>query len=224
MSLRRFFFHHRLGYKANPFGALTAEAWTAVAFIPPAVQHILDVGGGHLQLLGPKGCGKTTTLLKLAKHFASQGQQVRYEYIPEGQTHFTTSLAGLDVFVLDEAQRLRRRERRRWLKGATAVTFIFSSHKDLASSFAHHQALQSVQVDAAISLTHYQTWIDRRLAYFSLPGASPVTLTDEAIAYLCQTFGADMRAAEYFLYEVFQKDWTEAHIGAQALAELRPVL
>lgn len=224
MSLRRFFFHHRLGYKANPFGALTAEEGTAVAFIPPTVQHILDAGERHLQLLGPKGCGKTTTLLKVTEHFTCQGRQVAYEYLPEGQTHFVTNLADVEVFVLDEAQRLSWRERRRWLKGLTAVTLIFSSHEDLASSFAHHHALQSVKVDAAISLTHYQMWINRRLAHFSLPDASPVTLTDEAIAYLYQTFQADMRAAEYFLYEVFQKDWTQAHIGGQALAELAPVL
>jgi hypothetical protein len=34
-------------------------------------------------------------------------------------------------------------------------------------------------------------------------------LTDEAVAYLWQRFGKDMRAAEYFMYEVFQGEWAE---------------
>ncbi|MCP4361073.1 MAG: hypothetical protein GY796_23950 [Chloroflexi bacterium] len=47
---RPYFFHHQLGYRHNPFGALAVEEWTAVAFIPPAVQKILDGGFVHLQL------------------------------------------------------------------------------------------------------------------------------------------------------------------------------
>lgn len=227
MVQRRFFFHHQLGYRSNPFGALTAVEWTAVAFFPPIVQQILDEGFTHLQLLGPAGSGKTTTLLKLTEHFAEQGKQVVYEYLPEGQSHFETNLVDVDLFVLDEAQRLNRRERKRWLAAGTAVrgtavTFIFSSHEDLSRLFGGRRPsgnlpLQTVHVDAAISLAHYQRWIEQRLAYFALPDVPRVTLSAATIAHLHRTYGQEMREAEYFLYEVFQRDWQPHEIEPEEL-------
>ncbi len=209
-----FFFHNQLGYRQNPFGALTAEEWTAVAFIPPTVQQILDEGFTHLQLLGRKGCGKTTTLLKLAAEQQTQGRTVLYEYIPEGQRHFMSRLAANTVFVLDEAQRLRWRERKRWLGWGTAVTSIFSSHTDLTPHFRRaHLPLTSVWLDAEISLAHYHTWLERRLAYFTLPGKRRVELADTAVAALYHRYGRDMREAEYFLYELFQHPWPEPAAG-----------
>lgn len=214
MPTREFFFHHRLGYSKNPFGALTAEEWTAVAFIPPTVQKILDDGFTHLQLLGPKGCGKTTTLLKLAAMAQAQGQAVLYEYIPEGQSHFVSQPAAGGVFVLDEAQRLRWRERRRWLGWGTAVTFLFSSHTDFTPHFHRaHLPLTTVWLDAEISLAHYRTWLERRLAYFALPGKRRLELADSAVATLYRRFGRDLRQAEYFLYELFQHPWLESPDG-----------
>jgi hypothetical protein len=219
MRVRPFFFHHQLGYRSNPFGALTPEEWTAVAFIPPMVQQILDNGCAYLQLLGGKGCGKTTTLLKLAAYYRGQGRRVVYEYIAEGQTHFAAELADASVFILDEAQRLNKRERRRWLReqADTAVPLtIFSSHENLAPLFKQ-RPLQSIQLDALISLTHYQAWIERRLAYFARPGVPQVALSAEAIRYLYHTFGTDMREAEYFLYDVFQQEWPAGEIGGGEL-------
>ncbi|MBX3055498.1 MAG: ATP-binding protein [Anaerolineae bacterium] len=218
MVTREFFFHHRLGYSKNPFGALTAEEWTAVAFIPPAVQQILDEGFTHLQLLGPKGCGKTTTLLKLAAMAQAQGQSVVYEYLPEGQSHFGSWPTSGGVFVLDEAQRLRRGERKRWLGWGTAVTFIFSSHTDLTPYFHRaHLPLTTIWLDAEISLAHYHTWLERRLAYFALPGKRRLELADTAVAALYHHFGRDLREAEYFLYELFQHPWPEPADGERWL-------
>jgi hypothetical protein len=209
MRDRAFFFHRQLGYRQNPFGALTAEEWTAVAVMPPAVQQACDAGFTHLQLLGPKGCGKTTTLLKLAAARQAQGEVVAYEYLPEGQRHFKTQPADGSVFVLDEAQRLRRGERIRWLNGNTAVRFIFSSHIDLTPLFDRFRLpLVTVWLDAGISAAHYQRCIEKRLAYFALPGQR-LELADTAMTALYQHFGPDMREAEYFLYEVFQYPWPQ---------------
>jgi hypothetical protein len=201
--------------------------WTAVAFIPPVVQQILDNGFTHLQLLGPAGSGKTTTLLKLTEHFAGQGQRVVYEYLPEGQNHFETNLADVDLFVLDEAQRLNRRERKRWLAAGTSVRgtdvpFIFSSHEDLTRLFGGRRPsagrpLQTVHVGDAVTLAHYQSWIEQRLAYFALPDVPRVTLSTAVIAHLYQSYGQEMREAEYFLYELFQRDWPPHEIELEEL-------
>lgn len=218
MTNKTFFFHHQLGYRRNPFGALTAEEWTAVAFIPPAVQQVIDAGFTHLQLLGPKGCGKTTTLLKLAAERRAQAQTVTYEYLPEGQHYFTTNPKGLDLFVLDEAQRLRWRERRRWVGCGTAVSLLFSSHADLTPHFQRaHLPLISIWLDEGISLAHYQSWLEKRLTYFALPGRRRVELADTAVNALHQQFGRDMREAEYFLYELFQHPWLEPAEGERWL-------
>lgn len=222
MKQRPFFYHRQLGYRCNPFGALTADEWMAVAFFPAAVAEILSHGFVHLQLTGRKGCGKTATLLKLVSYYQEQGRQVTYEYLPEGQTHFEAKLETLDVFVLDEAQRLHKQQRRRWLAQATAVKLVFSSHEDLAAEFArHHLPLVTVRLDEDISVAHYQTWIKQRLDYFALPSGPRVTLTSGAVRFLHQTFGCDMREAEYFLYEVFQQEWEEGEIGAEALQRYR---
>lgn len=218
MRPRRFFSHRALGLRANPFGALTPEEWTAVAFLPVSVPQILAHDFGHLQLLGPKGCGKTTTLYKLTEHFRQQGGRVVYEYLVEGQTCFETDLSRVDVFVLDEAQRLTWRQRRRWLQKATAVTFIFSSHKNLSTHFARRNLpLQTVQIGAVISLATYQAWLNKRLAYFALPNVPHLRMTDDAADYLWQRFGKDMREAEYFMYEVFQQEWAQMEIKAADL-------
>ncbi len=206
----KFFFHHQFGYRQNPFAALTAEEWTAVSFIPPAVQQVMDAGFTHLQLLGPKGCGKTATLLRLAAERRAQGQTVVYEYLPEGQKHFVTPLAAGTVFVLDEAQRLSRGERKRWMMGGTAVTFLFSSHVDLTPHFRRaHLPLTTLSVDEGITPAYYRQWIERRLTYFALPGKRRLVLDDTAVMALYRRYGRDMREAEYFLYEVFQHPWPE---------------
>jgi hypothetical protein len=78
--------------------------------LPAAVAN-LTAPSGHLQVLGQMGRGKTTTLLGLGKRFRLQGLRADYEYLPAGRDAFTTPLASLDVFLLDEVQRLRLDER-----------------------------------------------------------------------------------------------------------------
>ena len=124
---RPYFFHHTLGYKKNPFGALTREEWTAVTFLPPALTKMLAEPFVHLQLLGQKGCGKTSTMLHLIRTFDAPTSNLAYEYIPEGTTKFQTDLKNCDFFFLDEAQRLNWWQRRRWLEVGQDTRFIFSS-------------------------------------------------------------------------------------------------
>ena len=155
--MQRPFFHFpHIGYRRNPFGALTDEEWMAIAVMPPTIEGILAAGFEHLQILGPMGIGKSTTLLALQAEFQNQNLQckdaeaqrkesvesaksavekITYEYLPEGQRHFVTDTSELDLFLLDEAQRLNWWQRRKLLKAASHLQLVFSSHEDLAPLF-----------------------------------------------------------------------------------------
>ena len=68
--MQRPFFHFpHIGYSRNPFGALIDEEWVAISVLPPVIERILADGFEHLQLLGPMGIGKSTTLLALQAEF-----------------------------------------------------------------------------------------------------------------------------------------------------------
>jgi hypothetical protein len=237
--MQRPFFHFpHIGYRRNPFGALTDEEWTAVAVLPPVIEHILVDGFEHLQILGPLGIGKSTTLLALQSWFVEQKESSRrlvlsnaevdaetqrnksapsaksadnpekitYEYLPEGQHHFVTETSGLDVFLLDEAQRLTRWQRRKLVKAAPHVQLIISSHEDLTPLFAKKGLnLTSVDLTGEMDVAWITAVLHKRLSYFAIPNQPHATLTPAAITYLLETFGQNLRQMEYFLYEVWQQ-------------------
>ena len=218
---RTFFHFHKLGYRRNPFGALTSEEWAAVAVLPGATVPLLLSPGGHWQILGPLGSGKTTSLLGLQAHFARHNRRAEYEYLPEGQDRFVCEPGELDYFLLDEAQRLRRRERRRLMEMVRKGAFhlIMSSHEDLGPLFERWKLpLSTVSLTAQVSPEHYQAVLAKRLGYFALPGVPQVTLGETAVHFLYETFGENLREAEYFLYEVWQRRETAVEISGEQLA------
>ncbi len=206
---KRPFHFHALGFQRNPFGALSNEEWVAVAILTPTVQEQLETGE-HVQLIGPKGSGKSTTLRRLTAHLQNQipDAKIAYEYLPEGMSRFETTLNRLDVFLLDEAQRLNWWERNRWLRGVKngRLRTIFSSHEELAPLFRRKKLpLKTVELDTEITPRLYQEILWRRLSTFAIDNQPQVTFADDAIAFLYGTFKLDLREAEYFLYEVWQR-------------------
>ncbi len=105
-----------LGFCCNPFRALMPDEWAAVAVLPEPVIEVLERGFQHLQIRGRKGRGKSTTLHGLIDHFEEAGLRVAYERLPRGQHHFLTDTSDLDMFFLDEAQRLNWAERWRLVR------------------------------------------------------------------------------------------------------------
>lgn len=196
-----------------------------IAILPSEVRKVLARGFIHLQLLGAQGCGKTTTLLKLAYQARQRGQNVASEWLAPGESRFQTQLEGLDLFVLDEAQRLswwqRRRLLRQLAKQGDKFKLIFSSHEDLTSSFKRYDyPLTSIRLDANITLKDWQAILARRLSYFALPEATHMTLTAEAVDYLAEEFGHRLRDAEFFLYDVWQMQQEVTVITSQHLRDL----
>lgn len=212
--MQRPFFHFpHIGYRRNPFGALTDAEWADIAVLPPAIECILADGFDHLQLLGPMGIGKSTTLLALQAEFhrrsaeiVDDSEKIVYEYLPEGQRYFVTDTSELHVFLLDEAQRLNWWQRRKLLKAASRVQLIISSHEDLTLLFAKKRlSLTSVDLTGGMDEGWITAVLHKRLSYFAIPHHPHATLTPAAITYLIETFGQNLRQMEYFLYEVWQQ-------------------
>lgn len=225
MDKRPYFFHHTLGFRRNPFGALTDEEWVAVAVLPPTVLALLSPGYGPVQLLGPMGSGKSTMLLKLADQFSRVGSRTAYEYLAAGEHRIKTETADLDVFLLDEAQRLSLRARRQLLKlvgskNSPRFRLIFSSHKDLTPYFHWRKLpLVTLRLENTITRSQYSQMLARRLDYFALPDRVHTTLAPDAIHWLYDNFAPNLRAAEYFLYEVWQQETAVRAITAVELSQ-----
>lgn len=226
MVKRPFFSQHALGFRRNPFGALNEAEWVAITVVSASVAKLLSSKFTHLQLLGPIGSGKTTTLLKLADNFAQNGRHVAYEYLALGERDYKTDTTNLDILLLDEAQRLGWQPRRRLLasvaqRSQSSLRLILSSHKDLTGAFRRRGLpLQTVAVDDVLTVAFYGQILARRLAYFALPGAAHTTLAPDAVQWLYETFHPNMRDAEYFLYEVWQRETAVQEITAVHLKKL----
>ncbi len=226
MQKRPFFFQHTLGFRRNPFGALDQVEWAAITVLSATLTKFLSSHFTHLQLLGSMGSGKTTTLLKLADQLSQTDCHLAYEYLAEGQKVYKTDTAVLSVFLLDEAQRLNRRERRRLLSAVTQhsqmdLRLLLSSHEDLTPLFRRwHQPLLSINMNEMLTAELYGRMLTRRLEYFALPNRAHTTLSVDAVQWLYDTFYPNMRDAEYFLYEVWQKETAVREVTAVHLKKL----
>lgn len=195
---------HQIGFRCNPFRVLTDEEWVAVTVIPPALENIINTPN-HLQLLGEMGHGKSTTLLALQARLVTIEQPVVLEYLPRGQHHLKTSFRDLTIFIVDEAQRLWPWEWMRLLvwvqKGGHRL--VIGSHADMQWLFQlAGMPLETCSLDYSAYLPEI---LERRLSFFALEDPCPTYFTPDAIEFLQGRFGANLRAIQYFLYEVFQR-------------------
>lgn len=196
--------HYRLGLRRNPFGGLTAVEWAQTAFLLPKLEQLLHEEV-HLQLLGPIGVGKTATLHRMGLQF--EKMSMRYEYVPDGRASFQSDLSQISHFFLDEAQRLNRGWRKRWLAWAAVPGHrtLFGTHRDLTTHFVKQGLpLQTVRINEVIDEAYYTSWLNGRIAHFAIPQTETVSFSAEGTRFLYQQFGIKMREAEYFLYELFE--------------------
>ena len=205
MELDRFFPFQRIGFECNPFRSLTREEVPRLAIIPEEVKKECWESADHLQILGAAGSGKTTLLLGIYGGEYWDDQVPGYEYLGEGDQSYQTDMQALDVFLLDEAQRLDRTSLHRLITKANEGTrLIISSHRDLSNEFRR----DGLKLRSVVIKTHSRVQISdillKRLFYFSLGDFPKVNFTGDAIDFLYQTFGSDIRSMMDLLYEVFQ--------------------
>jgi len=182
--------YEHLNLRFNPFGELDEDLRARVSVVEPIEVELGEV----VQVLGAAGRGKSTHLLTW--HHATPSSA--YEYIPEGSDRVRTDPIPA-FFFLDEAQRLRPRDRSRLF--ARVPRLVLASHVDL-SRYAHRPVRTIV----------LQGLDERRLARIlsrrieaARRGTGPLpTISCEALSGLLRRFGDDLRAMESYLYDVFQ--------------------
>jgi hypothetical protein len=197
----------RLGLRGNPFQVLTPDELLQIVVLPPRIQRLLEEGFHHLELIAPKGSGKTTNLLGLCQHFSREGAQVQYERLPMGAHRIRTHPIQADIFAVDETQRLYPHERLRLLRLARRVRLLIGTHLTHRLEFAlAGLPLVSLRVDRLTDREHLRQCVERRIRHFALdPAAPPVTLSDDALDWLWQRHGPDLRAVDTTLFAVFQR-------------------
>ncbi len=180
-----------LNLRVNPFGELPREERALVADVP----HLDCPAGSVLQLLGHAGRGKSTHLL--AWHARHPGSL--YEYVPEGSDALVCRELPNLCFI-DEAQRLRPRERARLF--SLVPRLVIASHEDLSRHTSRPVRTLHLSGMGAARLSRI---LARRVeAARRGPGAVP-HFPPAAIATLLARFGDDLRSAERHLYDVFQR-------------------
>ena len=184
----------KLNLWRNPFGELTSKEWMDAA-TPEASFSFGNFGkpGHALQLLAPKGRGKTTHLLALAKQF------------PEAIFHRATRGPMPEtgpLLLLDEADSLWFWQRAKAFR--TFPSVAFTTHRNLA--YELHILGYQVQT-ASVQLQdreHLSKLVNRRIDR-ARTDTGPVPRVDAPLLdHLQARHGDDIRALFDDLYDHFQ--------------------
>ncbi|WP_432560209.1 hypothetical protein [Granulicoccus sp. GXG6511] len=189
----------RLGLTGNPFVAeaepgVVPELWIARAGVPPPPQPAHRT---LVQLIGPKGAGKTSHLLRWRE--AAPGP---YHYVPPGRGRWRRPPIAPLVYW-DEADRMAAATRRWALRQAfrRGATVVAGTHEDL-SGVARASGLEVVTYEfPALSPAALQAWSRLRIEAVALPGRTSTLVLDPVTARdICLRAGASLRDAAVDLH------------------------
>ncbi|HHV22086.1 MAG TPA: hypothetical protein GXZ30_11230 [Propionibacterium sp.] len=186
-----------LGLARNPFIAesepgVEPDLWIARAGVPPPPQPGQRT---LLQLIGPKGAGKTSHLLRWRAQAPGP-----YHYVPPSRGRWRFPPVAPLVYW-DEVDRMGLR----WVALAYAAlrrsTVVAGTHEDL-TPIARACGLRVVTYDfPALTPAVLQEWAALRIAEAALPGCKPrLVLDDDAATEICARAGASLRDAAVELH------------------------
>lgn len=183
----------------NPFGELTPSDRKAAAVVE--VQQwaawLQQPGPRVLQFVGASGRGKTTHLLAL-----SDLPGACYLACPPSGPN--PPLPRAPLLLIDEAERLGRRERRRLLDASPKL--VLGVHRDIALSVARCDAVVcTVAVAGQANPRCVQRAMNRRLELARIGDGPVPRLSRTDGAALVARFGDNIRAMEHYLYENLQR-------------------
>jgi GTPase SAR1 family protein len=166
----------------------------------------LDAAGGRGQIVGPHGCGKSTLMNALKRHFESQGIAVRHVMLTSSSAklpkQFTSPINALDhsdgagsLLLLDGYEQLNwwQRMRLRWRCRHLKCGLIVTCHRDLG-----------LPTIAALTPD-----IERlRLVVSQLISAASGRPSEDELEQIYQVSKCDIRECIFQLY-----DWYERRAG-----------
>lgn len=199
----------RLNLRHNPFGEPEPDE-TPHLVVAPEVEELvawLRRARGAVQVLGAAGRGKTARLRAIGRSSPDRP----YVYLPQGGPlprlpSLDDARPGEPALLLDEAQRLPQRKRRRLLRriAARGASLAVASHEDLAGELRAAGLFPRTVVVAGLDPERLAEIVDRRLEWARLePGGLP--RPDAALRrVLIDRCGDDLRAILDHLYELYQ--------------------
>lgn len=199
-----------LNLRWNPFGEPPPQAVRDLVVLDDEeeiVEH-LKCPNAVLQILGKAGRGKTTRLRLINHRFPL----VPYVYLAEDEPLPSLPTVAPQpgrgpAFLLDEAQRLPRRRRRRLFRSLrrTGSTLALASHEDLSAELdAEGLRTRTVKVSGLDEHRLIQI-LQRRLDWARASGG-PLPTPNRAMAReLIDEFGDDLRSMLDHLYERYQE-------------------
>jgi hypothetical protein len=222
---RTYFPSWHLGYRCNPFRALTQEEWIDLALLPEGLPEKFDELPALTLILGEQGSGKTSALIALKRELQQRGRRVAYEYLPPRMNSYRLDPGNFHVYLLDEAQRLSGRALNRLLKYPSNADnplplLILSTHKDLSQSAAS-RGIETLRITLENhSAGFILDLIELRLIHFERPGSHGVRLAPSALDFVLTQCNSNLRLLEKLLYEAYQTWDSEGPIPIQHLRKL----
>lgn len=162
--------YHRLGLRRNPFVAdpvpgVSHDLWVETGLVPPRSGEIV-------QLIGPRGAGKTTQLLHWQRHLGGV-----YRHVLPGR-HRWARLPIADRIYWDEADRVPPRLLQRATKTAAKkrTAIAIATHVDLTPALASLRLSIRTHHLGDISATEVVAWAARRIADTQLDGVTSFSI------------------------------------------------
>ncbi|MDO5682413.1 MAG: hypothetical protein Q4G46_06260 [Propionibacteriaceae bacterium] len=189
----------RLGLARNPFLA-EAEAgvepglWIARAGVPeppePGTRTLI-------QLIGPKGAGKTSHLLRWRERVPGP-----YHYVPPTRDRWRFPPVAPLVYW-DEVDRMGAAVRAAalGLAGVRGATVVAGTHADLTVPACRAGLAVQTYDFPGLTVAVLQQWAALRIADAALPGRTPQLVLDaDTAAGICDRVGASLREAAVDLH------------------------
>ncbi len=178
--------YEALGLRSNPFTADPEPGVAAALYIEREVDPPVPSGRHLVQVIGPRGSGKTSLLLHWQRTIGGS-----YVHVEQGWSRWRP-VPIAPIAYWDEADRIPRMVLRRALTAAarSGATIVLSTHRDLRRAARMPGAtLQWVRLPAPSAAT-VSVWAARRISAAAIPGRQPSlqldTTTAELVAENCR--------------------------------------
>jgi hypothetical protein len=197
-----------MGLSGNPFRVVPPDEIPELYAMPPDGQgpradEIARSSVRCVQILGEAGFGKSTLLATICALLEDEGLLCERLYLPPDHDGvFVEPADGIDVYLIDEAQRLTKKARRAarlWLDDG-ARRLIVTTHEDLRRAFGDE--LESFEIPKADAAAIERVF--RRRIEFSGGDPEAIRLTLRGARWLESESGGCLRVVENLCYELFQ--------------------